>query len=71
MKYAGATPARAMSRPAAAGPTMRATLNAAEFRATALVTSARPASSTTKAWRTGRSIVLATPHTSASTQMCQ
>ena len=71
MKYAGATPARAMSRPAAAGPTIRATLKAAELSATALVTSARPASSTTKACRTGRSIVLAIPHTSASTQMCQ
>src|SRR2546426_11424177 len=71
MKYAGATPARAMSSPAAAGPAMRATLKAAELSATALATSVRPASSTTNACRTGKSTVLAIPHTMASTHTCQ
>src|SRR6266446_1544633 len=49
---AGATPTLAMTRPAAAGPTIRAPLNAAELSATALTTSSRPTVSFTNDCRT-------------------
>ena len=46
-KNVGPTPKRPITRPAIAGPTMRARLNPAELSATALDTSARPTSSIT------------------------
>ena len=50
-----ATPKRAMSSPATAGPTMRAVLKMIEFSATALGRSGRPTRSVTKDWRAGMS----------------
>ena len=58
-------------RPATAGPTTRAALNIAELRATALPMSPRPTISTTKLWRTGMSIALAVPRSSARTMIIQ
>ena len=49
------TPATPITSPATAGPTMRAALNIAELRATALATSSRPTISMTKACRVGMS----------------
>ena len=60
-----------MRTPATAGPTMRAALNEAELSATALPTSSRPTSSTTKDWRTGWSTALTKPRMSASAHTCQ
>src|SRR5262249_49077737 len=62
---AGATPSRAIRRPAAAGPTIRAALRAAEVRDTALRTSAFPTIAVTKAWRAGRARGVASPATAA------
>ena len=50
---------------------MRAVLKMAEFRATALGTSSRPTSSTTKAWRAGMSTALRMPLMNASSMICQ
>ena len=49
----GATPRRPITTPAIAGPTIRARLNPAELRATALDTSARPTISIRNDWRAG------------------
>src|SRR6266446_5410966 len=68
---AGATPTLAMTRPAAAGPTIRAPLNAAELSATALTTSSRPTVSFTNDCRTTLKSVLARPAHSARTPTCQ
>ena len=57
-----------MSRPASAGPTMRAVLNVAELMATALGRSSRPTISTTNAWRVGMSTALLKPSRRASTE---
>ena len=56
-----AVPQRAMASPAAAGPTTRAPLNTAEFRAIADTSDSLPTISATKAWRAGMSSVLARP----------
>ena len=63
---AAVTPTAAMTRPATAGPMIRALLNIAEFRATALPMSSRPTISTANDWRTGMSTALTVPMTSAS-----
>src|SRR5438093_12404091 len=68
---AGATPTLAMTRPAAAGPTIRAPLNAAALSATALTTSSRPTVSFTNDCRTTLKSVLARPAHSARTPRCQ
>src|SRR3989441_875413 len=68
---AGATPTLAMTRPAAAGPTIRAPLNAAELSATALTTSSRPTVSFTNDCRTTLKSVLARPAHTARTPTCQ
>ena len=54
-KNAVATPKRAMSSPATAGPTMRAVLKTIEFSATAFGRSGRPTRSVTKDCRAGMS----------------
>src|SRR5207247_2154542 len=68
---AGTKPKRPIRRPATAGPTMRAPLNAAELRATAFTRSSFPTISTTKTWRVGMSITFAQPRRSARTATCQ
>ena len=60
-------PNAAISRPANAGPMMRAVLKLAELSPTALVRSSGPTISETKDWRAGASKAEATPSTSAST----
>src|SRR5881628_1024483 len=60
-----------MTRPAAAGPTIRAPLNAAELSATALTTSSRATVSFTNDCRTTLKSVLARPAHSARTPTCQ
>jgi len=60
-----------MTMPATAGPTTRAPLNTAEFKAMALMRSFLPTICTTKDCRAGRSRVLAIPYTVASTATCQ
>ena len=59
------TPTAPMTRPATAGPMIRAPLNIAELSATALPMSSRPTISTANAWRTGMSIEFTVPMTSA------
>ncbi len=68
---AGATPKLAMTRPPAAGPTIRAPWNAAELSATALTTSSRPTVSIMNDCRTTLKSVLATPVHTARTPTCQ
>jgi len=60
-RNAGATPYRAMRRPATAGPTMRAPLTMVEFRAMAFERSSLPAISTMNDCRVGMSRVKARP----------
>ena len=59
-------PNAAISRPASAGPMMRAVLKLAEFSPTALVRSSGPTISETKDCRAGASKAEATPRASAS-----
>ena len=70
MKNAIDVPNAAIDSPAIAGPTMRAMLKLAEFRATALPMSSRPTISTANAWRVGMSTALVSPRRVASTKMC-
>src|SRR5439155_21593068 len=60
-----------MTRPAAAGPTIRAPLNAAELSATALTTSSRPTVSVTNEFFATLKSVLARPAHSARMPTCQ
>jgi hypothetical protein len=60
-------PTRAISRPATAGPIIRAPLNEAEFSASALESRSSPTISDTKDWRAGASNALAQPSSSAKT----
>ena len=55
-------PTLAMTRPAKAGPIMRAALNDVELRATALGKCSSPTNSATKVWRTGASSAAAEPN---------
>ena len=64
-KKASEMPNSSTVRPATAGPAMRAMLNIAEFRATALPTSSRPTISITKACRVGMSMAFVTPRRKA------
>ena len=68
---AGAMPTLAMTRPPAAGPTIRAPWNAAESSATALTTSSRPTVSLTNDCRTTLKSVWARPAHSARMPTCQ
>ena len=52
------TPAKAMTAPALAGPTIRALWTTTEFSETALTTRSAPTSSMTKLWRVGLSTAL-------------
>ena len=61
----GASPTAAMSRPASAGPTMRAPFMITLLRVTALVSRAGPTISNTKVWRVGMSKALTVPTASA------
>jgi hypothetical protein len=67
----GASPTRAINRPAMAGPTIRAPLKEAELRPTALATRSRPARSITNDWRAGWSTAFTTPQATAMTATCQ
>ena len=60
-------PTEAMTRPAIAGPTMRAALNEVEFSAMAFDKSRSPTSSATKVWRTGASSAALQPNRNANT----
>ena len=60
-------PISAISTPASAGPIIRARLNDAELRPTALARSGRSTISLTNAWRAGTSSALAVPKTNVST----
>ena len=60
-------PTEAMTRPATAGPIIRAALNEVEFSAIAFDRSASPTSSATKVWRTGASNAAAQPNRNANT----
>ncbi len=64
-------PSAAMASPAMAGPTMRARLNEALLRPTALVSSCGSTISLTKDCRAGASKAVPTPKTKASTYTCQ
>ena len=64
-------PTAAMARPATAGPTMRAELNVALLRLSALGRSSGPTSSTMNDWRTGVSSAEATPSAADSAYTCQ
>ncbi len=66
MRNTGPVPKAATVRPAAAGPRMRATLNWAEFRLTAVGTRSRLTSSEMKALRAGLSTAVAVPRARAS-----
>src|SRR5262245_14081545 len=68
---AGVTPYRAMTRPPSPGPTMRAALNEAELRATALATLARPTISATSDCRAGWSSTFTRPEQKARRATCQ
>ena len=70
-KKQAVTPRAPMRMPPTAGPTIRAALNIAEFRPTALVMSSRPTISTTNAWRVGMSTAFTRPSSAARTRMCQ
>ncbi len=58
-------PTAAISRPATAGPIMRAALNEVEFSATALDRWSSTTSSETKVWRAGASKALTHPSAKA------
>ena len=60
------TPAKAMTAPALAGPTIRALWTMTEFSETALTTRSAPTSSMTKLWRVGLSTALTAPRTKTS-----
>jgi len=60
-------PTEAISRPAMAGPTIRAALNEVEFSATAFERLSSPTNSATKVWRAGASKAVTQPCSSAST----
>ena len=62
------TPAKAMTAPALAGPTIRALWTMTEFSETALTTRSAPTSSMTKLWRVGLSTALTVPRTKTSAQ---
>ncbi len=64
-------PRAAISRPASAGPIMRARLKDAEFRPTALVRSSGPTISLTNDCRVGASNADPMPNTKASAKTCQ
>ena len=67
IRKAQPVPTAAISRPATAGPIIRAALNEVELSATALGRSASPTSSATKVWRTGASNAVALPNRKAKT----
>ena len=67
MRKTGPVPTQAMSRPARAGPTMRAAWKDALFRPTALLWSSRGTISLTNACRAGASTAAADPSASANT----
>ena len=58
-------PTTTVSRPATAGPIMRAALNDAELRATALERLPPPTSCDTKVWRAGASKAATQPSSAA------
>ena len=61
-----ATPASAISAPAAAGPMIRELWTITEFSDTALTTRSGPTISITNAWRAGLSTALTAPRVSTS-----
>jgi hypothetical protein len=65
------SPIQATTRPATAGPTLRAALKIEELSAIAFSKSSRPTISTVNDWRAGASKALATPSRKASTNTCQ
>ncbi len=67
---ASPSPTATTSRPATAGPAVRATLNIVELRAMALVRSSLPTISTTNACRAGTSSARPTPKMKASAITC-
>ncbi len=71
MPKLNALPNRASVMPATAGPTTRARLNEALFRAMAWSRSLRGTTSATNDWRTGMSKALVMPRIRARTWMCQ
>jgi hypothetical protein len=68
IKNAQPVPTVAMTKSAAAGPTMRAALYEVELSETALGWSSSPTSSATNVCRTGASIAAAKPNTNANTR---
>ncbi len=63
-------PTLMMSKPATAGPSMRAALNEVELSATAFARSSSPTISETNVWRTGASKAVTQPSRKANTYTC-